>query len=730
MKRFWIIAWLTTSVVLATVTGGYAADTSRVYVQFKTGQKDAAKGLVGQAGGQIHYEFDSLNALATTVPEAALAGIRNNPNVVLVEDDPPRYLYGQTTPYGVDMVRAPAAVTAGADGSGITVGVIDSGLYRSHEDFSGVVIDGYPKTTTTTVRIKGKLTTETKTLSEADEEYWGRDYLGHGTHVSGTIAAAANDLGVVGVSPGKVNIYMVKVFGDTGNWVYSSTLLDAAQKAQQGGAKIISMSLGGGAPSSTEQNGLNLLYSQGVLLVAAAGNSGSTSYSYPASYDSVISVAAIDSSKTVADFSQKNSQVELAAPGVGVLSTIPYATPKVTVGGTDYSAGQVQYAATGVANGGLVDGGLALSAPTDGSWNGKVVLVERGDITFNEKVQNVQNAGGVAAVIYNNVPGGFSGTLGTGNSSAIPAVSITQEDGQTLLTMTATGKPTTTVNSPEAGTIGSGYAYYDGTSMATPHVSGVAALIWSKYPAASAAQVREALVVGAEDVGDPGRDMSYGYGLVRADSALTELATLVNGGGGSGPIVSITGPANNAIFGSGATITFSGTATDSQNNDVSQLLVWTANGSWIGNGGSFSTTLPDGSYYVLAMATDANGTGSDSVNITVGSSPPPPPPPTHQLNVVVSTDKGSYVKNQTAIITASVKDENNSSVDGAAVHLDITTGNGGHLAGDATTGTDGKATFTYRVNSNRDGTGTYQADASATKSGYTSGTGGTTFQVN
>ena len=103
---------------------------------------------------------------------------------------------------------------------------------------------------------------------------------------------------------------------------------------------VINMSLGGSVPSKTEEQAFNQAYGQNVLSVAAAGNAGNTSKSYPASYGSVVSVAAIDANKQLAYFSQRNDQVELAAPGVSVLSTVPtgyayysgtsMATPHVT----------------------------------------------------------------------------------------------------------------------------------------------------------------------------------------------------------------------------------------------------------------------------------------------------------------------------------------------------------------------------------------------------------------
>ena len=79
MKNSFNAVWLATALILATFVTASAADMSRVYVKFKPGQKNAARSSMQQAGGQIHHEFDSLDAVATTLPTAALNGIRNNP---------------------------------------------------------------------------------------------------------------------------------------------------------------------------------------------------------------------------------------------------------------------------------------------------------------------------------------------------------------------------------------------------------------------------------------------------------------------------------------------------------------------------------------------------------------------------------------------------------------------------------------------------------------------------
>ena len=207
-----------------------------------------------------------------------------------------------------------------------------------------------------------------------------------------------------------------------------------------------------------------------------------------------------------------------------MLSTVPWiATDELTVDGVVYDANHIEFAPTGSASGALVDGGLCDA--TGKSWTGNVVLCARGDISFYDKVMNVQSNGGAAAVIYNNEPGNFLGTLGEGFTSDIIAISLSQEDGQYLVDnqLGNTGDVYSSLSQPA-----SGYEAWDGTSMATPHVSGVAALIWSADTSKTNADIREALTATAVDLGAAGRDNAFGYGLVQAADALEYL------GGGSG----------------------------------------------------------------------------------------------------------------------------------------------------------------------------------------------------
>ena len=407
-----------------------------------------AASAVTAAGGHVALEIAPQRAIAAYLPEQALRGLQNNPNVEYVEVDQRRYPLAQTKPYGISMVQADdAALTTSSASVGSTVCIIDSGYYLAHEDLQDANVTG---------------TNDTGTGN------WHEDTCGHGSHVAGTVSGLDNAVGVIGVnSNGLLKLHIEKVFnGPSCGWAYSSSLVAALNRCQNavagtGQKLVVNMSLGGSGWSATENSAFQNAYSAGVLPVASAGNGGNATTSYPAGYESVISVAAVDSSGTVAGFSQQNADVELAAPGVGVVSTTPFKASSLNAGGNTWLGANIDGSARTDASGTLTSGGLCDSV---GSWAGKVVLCQRGAITFAQKVSNVASGGGVGAAIYNNVSGGFAGTLN--GTSAIPAISLSMEDGQAALAFV--GGASSLVNSEG---VGNGYESYDGTSMAAPHVS-------------------------------------------------------------------------------------------------------------------------------------------------------------------------------------------------------------------------------------------------------------------
>jgi subtilisin family serine protease len=198
-----------------------------------------------------------------------------------------------------------------------------------------------------------------------------------------------------------------------------------------------------------------------------------------------------------------------------VLSTVPMGTgsdSSLTVGDTTYAPGGMDGSPKTTASAALADFGLGDTV--DNTVSGKVCLIQRGTITFAEKVLNCQNSGGVGAVIYNNVPGGFGGTLG-GTETTIPSVSASDTEGASMLGQLG---ETATITVKAAN-----YAFFNGTSMATPHVSAVAALVWSYFPTCTGEQIRQSLNLSAMDLGDAGRDVKFGYGLVQAKAAFTRI---------------------------------------------------------------------------------------------------------------------------------------------------------------------------------------------------------------
>jgi subtilisin len=249
-----------------------------------------------------------------------IAALKKNKNIAAVEDDGHCYavdgpyelrqmeienqpsVQAETIPAGVHQIKAPSAWGC-SRGKAIKVGICDTGIDFNHPDIKPNYKFG---------------TTFVPTESSA------MDHHGHGTHCAGTVAAAINGSGVVGVAP-EAYLYAIKVLSKTGqgNWSWLIAGIDWAINKK--GLNILSMSLGGRAAPNALKNMCDAAWNKGVLLVAAAGNSGPgpNTVGFPASYDSVLAVSAIDSANNIPTFSSRGPQVELCAPGVNVLSTIP-----------------------------------------------------------------------------------------------------------------------------------------------------------------------------------------------------------------------------------------------------------------------------------------------------------------------------------------------------------------------------------------------------------------------
>lgn len=460
------------------------------------------------------------NAYSAQLDEKAIKALKLRADVDYVEEDMPRRLLSETTPWGQTYVGATSL--SDSQTGNRTICIIDSGYDRSHSDLSGNNVTG---------------------SNNSGTANWYEPGAGnaHGTHVAGTIAAIANNDGVVGVMPNQnANIHVIKVFNADG-WGYSSSLVSAVDTCVSNGANVVTMSLGGSGSSTTERNALAAHANNGVLLIAAAGNDGNNTHSYPASYDAVMSVAAVDNNKDHAAFSQYTNQVEISGPGEAILSTVTRGEGRladITAGGQSYFANGVvphnRYVQTGgnyviTPIVGSVTAELAECAVSGSTFNcgnmaGKVCLVERvgnqgASYPEIDAVKACGNAGAQAAIVFSNttLPGLQNPFLVDANNDApIVSVSVDRTTGQALRSHLGSSVTVASTNNED-------YEYYNGTSMATPHVSGVATLVWSFHPECSAAQVRSALTATAEDLETAGRDDKTGYGLIDAVAAKAYL---------------------------------------------------------------------------------------------------------------------------------------------------------------------------------------------------------------
>jgi len=493
IKRFWMVILalilavsLGLTVSAATVPAAAAKAMNR-YIVTLTGEDLVARGrihaLVHIQQGKILHEYQIIPALAVVLPETAAAALARDPAVLRIEPDAVAHI--ATTElensWGVDHIDADltwsADTGAGVTGAGIDVAVIDTGIDATHPDLAGSVITG-----------RSFLNNGSVSDSYDDDN-------GHGTHVAGTIGARADNNGVVGVAPA-VNFYIAKVLDSSGSGYYSDIIAGINWAAGQG-VDVINMSLGGTADIQALEDAVIAAYQdEDIVVVAAAGNAGGNvrkdTVIYPAKYASVIAVAATDSSDIRASFSSTGPAVELSAPGVGILSTIP----------------------------------------------------------------------------------------------------------------------------------GGGYASWSGTSMASPHVAGTAALLKAADPTATASEIRAMLQQMADDLGTAGRDVLYGYGLVDAhigsgtveppppdpEPEVFATTTSVVAGDGSFivgekvPIMVTVTKEDGTTPVSGATVTVSVTAP----NNKSKTLTGTTNADGQAVV-TYSTnkTNPVGTYDVLATTADS-----------------------------------------------------------------------------------------------------------------------------
>jgi len=311
-----------------------AGTPERVIVTFDHAINEDARIALEGMGGRILKELPIVNGAVVLLPnEAAASDIGTLAGVRSVEKDARVFALkppggcdpwpdcnngggddGSTQPaevleWGVDRIDADLAWTT-SRGLGVNVAIIDTGIDRDHAD----LIDN----------LKGGVNFVSKSpVKPADPNKWDDDN-GHGTHVAGIVAAVDNEIGVIGTAP-EAYLWAVKVLDRNGSG-YVSDVIDGINWAILNGMQVVNMSLGSGTDVQALHDAVDAAYAAGVVLVAAAGNSGDGDGStneviYPAKYSSVIAVAATDNNDLIAYFSSDGAEVELAAPGVSIRSS-------------------------------------------------------------------------------------------------------------------------------------------------------------------------------------------------------------------------------------------------------------------------------------------------------------------------------------------------------------------------------------------------------------------------
>lgn len=356
-----------------------APETERVIVVFH----DAPDVQLLSQYGQVDQVFNYLPAAVVEIPARAKQALASNIKVKYVQPDYYRQYMepstadtastSQVIPWGIDRIDADEAWPY-STGKEVRVGIIDTGIDIDHPDLRE--------------NIHGGINTIAPSPEYPDPDDYDDDH-GHGTHCAGIIGAVDNNIGVIGVAP-DCWLYGIKAFDSSGSG-YTSDCIEGIEWCIEQRIQVISMSWGSYDDDDALEEVCKIAWDRGIILVAAAGNEGIGQPDlYPAGYETVMAISATDINDNVASWSNYGSEIELAAPGVNILSTY----------------------------------------------------------------------------------------------------------------------------------MGGGYALMSGTSMACPHVSGTAALVFARHPEWDNRYVRKVLQKTAEDLGPPGWDPYYGFGLVDAEKAV------------------------------------------------------------------------------------------------------------------------------------------------------------------------------------------------------------------
>lgn len=448
--------------------------------------------------------------------------------------DAPDFKAGDFTPWGILAVNAGDAWALSGAGAKARVLVLDTGIDAEHPSIAANFE-------------KGRNFTEGADGAVVDADY--NDTEGHGTHCSGTILGVYNTQnGFTGVAP-KAKLLMGRVCGAQG--CSSIAIVEGINWGIQEKVDVISMSLGGPIGGAGERNAVAKADKAGVVVVAASGNGADNpnyspdkkdpkcggagnpfapntcGVSFPSAFPTVVSVGALNSALEKTSFSQWGPELDITAPGAAVVSSVPRGSGReskveLAINGLKKVVKSSAFGGTELFSTPVVNSLVAVPGvgkPQDFAGvdvAGKFALISRGEIKFAEKVKNAIDAKAAGVVIYNNKPGLMQGSLSEdGSLLNLPVVMIEQVEGEAIVADLKKGSAV----SAAVSTLASDYAAFDGTSMATPHVAGVVALIKSANKKLTPAQVRVILTSTAKPLA-PNDTNQFGSGIVQADLAV------------------------------------------------------------------------------------------------------------------------------------------------------------------------------------------------------------------
>ena len=327
---------------------------ARKIVVFKRGVSEFDKSdALRRAGGSLVKKLRQRDMATVALDEDSAVALSKDARVLRIEDDAVVEALeaidngkqarlnskkspsqpAEVLPWGINKIDAEQVWLLGGVGAGVNVGVIDTGISSVHPDLIA--------------NIKGG-------VSEVGYASSWNDDNGHGSHVAGIIGAVDNSIGVIGASY-SANLYAIKVLDRRGSG-YLSDVIDGVDWAIGSGMNVINLSLGCDCPSESLHDAVARARDAGIVVVAAAGNSGG-SVLYPAAYPEAIAVAAVDSSGVAPYWSSRGPEVDLAAPGKSIYSTYK-GTGYATLSGTSMAAPHVAGAAA-----------LMLGAPVDPAYD-------------------------------------------------------------------------------------------------------------------------------------------------------------------------------------------------------------------------------------------------------------------------------------------------------------------------------------------------------------------------